>query len=471
MRVEEIVREGKSVEEIITSLKKKSVNVPKWGALVKEYDTAQHAIVEDKRLRPDKVLENGTIEPVARVTYGMQKIASRRMTQMSFSIPVKRVYSTDNTPEKEEQAKAIEAIYKMARIDSENIKRMHAYFASCEIATIWYVVKSKHNAYGFPCDYKLRCRSYSPMDEKFSRIEQAELYPLFDKHRDMVAMSFAYSHDVDGEKINYFETYTDTHHYLWKEVDGKWDIIIDGEPIIILKHPLIYLWRTQPIWENSTNNTQEIELTLSRESDIIRKNSAPVLAIKGKLMGNLPSGDKAREVYQLEGDGNIEYVTWQQQIEAMKYYISTLKQNMEEELQLPNLSMENVKSLGVISGEARKTLLTDAHLKVGDESGDIIEFLDRECNVIKAFIGLMNTKWKDSINSLDVEHIITPFVQNDESAEIDKIIKATGGKQIASQLEGIKRLGWTTDFKSEADRIQKEEERERSFSVFEPTTV
>ena len=92
MRVEEIVREGKSVEEIITSLKKKSVNVPKWGALVKEYDTAQHAIVEDKRLRPDKVLENGTIEPVARVTYGMQKIASRRMTQMSFSIPVKRVY-------------------------------------------------------------------------------------------------------------------------------------------------------------------------------------------------------------------------------------------------------------------------------------------------------------------------------------------------------------------------------------------
>ena len=155
----------------------------------------------------------------------------------------------------------------------------------------------------------------------------------------------------------------------------------------------------------------------------------------------------------------------------MKYYISTLKQNMEEELQLPNLSMENVKSLGVISGEARKTLLTDAHLKVGDESGDIIEFLDRECNVIKAFLGQMNTKWKDSINSLDVEHIITPFVQNDESAEIDKIIKATGGKQIASQLEGIKRLGWTTDFKSEADRIQKEEERERSFSVFEPTTV
>lgn len=457
-----------SIEDKISELKRKDVDVPSWKELVKEYDPMQHEIMTDTTTRKDKVFKDGSIEKAARVTYGQQRMFARRMTQMSFSIPVKREYDTHDE-ESEQIATALESIYKKARIDSMNMNRMHAYFASCEVLTIWYAVESPNNDYGFESKFKLRNRSYSPMDKKFSRIEQADIYPLF-TDGDLVAMSFSYRKKAKDVSVKYFETYTDKKHIVWEEVDGAWTEKTN-EDIVILKIPGVYIWRPMPIHEDTTNNTREIEYTMSRQSDILRRNSAPVLAVEGKFAGKDTAGDSAREVYRLESGGKVSYVTWQQQIEAMKFYISELKRNTEEELQLPNLSLENVKGLGAVSGEARKTLLTDAHLKVGYESGEILEFLDRECNVIKAFLELMNVKWKGKTSAVGVEHTITPFVQNDEMNEIEKIMRVTGGEAVASRKTGIKALGWVAADKvdEETKAIENEQASKYSFSSFEPT--
>jgi hypothetical protein len=476
MELDEIFVEGRSIEDTISDLKEKDVDVTPWSELSKEYIPSEHEIMTDKITRKDKTRKDGTVEKVARVTYGSQRMYSRRMTQMAFSIPVARLYDTGKDEERKAISDAIEKIYEGVRIDALNTKRWHAYFASCEVLSIWYAVKAPNEDYGFKSDYKLRCISYSPMDRKYSRIEQAELYPLFN-NANMIAMSFEYTkrekdNDIKSTRdVQYFECYTSKKHYVWKKDKNDW-IEITAEDIIVLsKIPAIYQWRPIPIWEDATNNTKEIEYTLSRQSDIIRKNSAPILTIKGKLINNdKPESDVAREVYQMEGENtDIRYVTWTQQVEATKFYTDTLKKNMDEELQLPNLSLENTKGLGAISGEARKTLLTDAHLKVGEESGDIIEFLDRECNVVKAFLELINTKWKGKTSSVNIKHKITPFIQNDEDADITKIAKATGGEPIASRMTGIRRLGWVEDSEAENALIEKEQAAKNITDVFEPT--
>ena len=476
MELQEIFTEGRSINDIISDLKEKDVEVTPWSKLSKEYIPSKHEIMTDKITRKDKIHKSGTVEKVARVTYGSQRMYSRRMTQMAFSIPVERLYDTVKDDEKKAIADAIEKIYKGVRIDAVNTRRWHAYFASCEVLTIWYAVKSPNEEYGFKSEYKLRCMSYSPMDKKHSRIEQAELYPLFDGV-DLIAMSIEYTKKEKDEAskrtktVQYFECYTSKKHYVWKKDNNDW-VEVKAEDIVLLKIPGVYQWRPLPIWEDATNNTKEIEYTLSRQSDIIRKNSAPILKIKGKLLNpnDRPESDIAREVYQMEGDNSdINYVTWQQQVEATKFYTEILKKNMDEELQLPNLSLENTKGLGVMSGEARRTLLTDAHLKVGEESGDIIEFLDRECKVIKKFLELMNTKWSGKTSSINVIHKITPFIQNDEDAEIGKIAKATGGEQIASRRTAIKRLAWVKDVEEENALIEKEQAAKNITDVFEPT--
>lgn len=173
----------------------------------------------------------------------------------------------------------------------------------------------------------------------------------------------------------------------------------------------MYLWRPAPIYDGIANNRSDIELTLSRTSDVIRKNSAPIVKVVGDLIGDKPDGGEAREVYKLKQGGDVGLVSPAVSHDAIQYYISQLKENIEEDTQMPNLSMTNVKSLGNIGADARKTLLADAHMKVGEEKDDIIWAFDRECNIIKAFLAEAKNEWRDGIKRLKVSHHITPFVQ------------------------------------------------------------
>ena len=111
-------------------------------------------------------------------------------------------------------------LYQKVRIDALNKKRFRAYFAACEIATIWYVVDKPNKDYGFESQYKLRSATYSPMEEKFSRVEQSEIYPLFDAYGDMIALSIEFTHKIDDEEIVFFETYTSDKKYSWKKTKG-----------------------------------------------------------------------------------------------------------------------------------------------------------------------------------------------------------------------------------------------------------
>lgn len=424
--IEEIFKQT-DISDIISSLKKKNVIVPKWEDLRSEYDVMEHEVMTDQIERKDR---KGV--KAARITYGMQKLATRRMTQMAFTLPVKRTYKHGNDSLKMEQAKALERLYYKARIDSLNKKRFKAYFASCEMATIWYVVEQDNNDYGFNSKYKLRQVTYSPMDEKFSGLEQAEIYPLFDEYGDMIALSVEFMHKEDEKEVYYFETYTSEKKYSWKKVDGVW--IDNGvSKVPIGKIQGAYIKRSAPIWEDQTNNIREIEYTLSRQSDIIRRNTAPVMKVKGRLIDTpAPQSDVSREVYQFENDGDVDYVKPPVDHESVDSFVNTLKNNIAEELQLPSLALKDITSIG-LTEESRKQILIDAHLKVGEEEGDIIEFLSREGNVLKAFLGLMNAKWKDSIGELEVEHEIVPFVMNNETTDIENLSKATGGKPIMSQ--------------------------------------
>jgi len=307
------------------------------------------------------------------------------------------------------------------------------------------------------------------MPQKQSRITQASIYPIFDEFDDLVIISFEYERIEGGDTVKYFETYTFETHYKWKQQGGAWEEAISPEPIYILKHPVIYIWRPLPIWEDTSTNREEIEFTLSRTSDIIRKNSKPIIKVVGELEGTAPVGDTAREVYTLKAGGDLGLVAPPVTTDAVDFYTNQLQQNTEEELQLPNLSLTNVKDLGNIGEGARKTLLADGHLKVGEEKWDIIRFLDRESNIIKAFLGQMNVQWKDSIQDLEVEHIITPFVQNDKQTDIDTYGKAVS-YGLLSRRTALKKLDLVENPDTEIELIDQElaieAERARVVDVF-----
>ncbi len=444
-----IFENGRPVDDIVNDLKEKSINVPCWYDLLKDYEPELHDIVTDHVNRKDKVKSNGEIEKASRIRIGLEKLLTKRMTEFMFSIPVKRVYHNIEDNETRRQiAKAIDLIYKYARIDTENIKRGNAYFASCEMCSIWYVTEQPNTLYGFNSRYKLKCKTYSPMDG-------VSLYPLFDEFGDMVAMSFEYKIKISDEEVTYFETYTADMHYKWKQNGRGWEEVL-AEHIELMKIPCIYAYRPVPIYHGLSYLRNEIEYTLSRNSDVIAYNSAPVIKLAGEVQGAEDKGE-SRRVYRVKEGGDVSYVSWSQSIEALKYHVETLMNMFWSQSQMPDISFEKMKSLGNIGFDARQTLLTDAHLKVGDESGAWIEVFERECSVIKAFLKMMNTAWAGEVDNVEVEHIITPFIQQDEKSEIEKWVNASGGKAVVSQLEAIKNLGISADPKETLKQIQEEE--------------
>lgn len=428
-----------SIPEKIDALKERSTPPHKWADLRTDYEPKMHKIASDKLGRRDKIHSDGTTDKAARLTIGLERLLAKRMNEFTFAIPVKRNYQGDDTDEKKEIVKAIERIYKVAHIDSENKKRGLAYYAACEALTVWYTKKVTHNLYGFPCNYKLKCKTFSPMSG-------VQLYPLIDEQGEMYAMSFEYTRRVKDAFISYFETYTANKHFIWsKGEDAEWEAVTDGEDISIEKIPAIYIYRFAPVWEGLTGIREEIEYALSRHSDILAYNSAPILKVSGSLVGEEQKGE-TRRIYRVTEGGDVSYVSWAQSNAALEYYVKTLTNLFFMQAQMPDISFQNMASLGNIGYDARKTLLTDAHLKIGDESGAWIEFLERENSIIKAFLKKLNVGFKESdIDSILIENTITPFIQEDEMQNIEKWSKASGGSPLVSPLEAIEGAGLSDD--------------------------
>ncbi len=447
MDINEIINSGKGISAIISDLKKKSVNIPEWSTLLKDYEPSLHKVVKDHTTLKDK--RNGT-EPSARLAIGLEKLLSKRVNEFTFAIPVKRIYNIPaNDDVAKEIRKALEAVYKAIHIDSVNIKRGLSYYAACEIFTMWYAVKKPNNLYGFPSEYKLKCKTYAPMDGVY-------LYPLIDELDDMVAMSFQYDKEVAERTITYFETFTADRHYVWRQNyhDENWEEVTarvtddgqvtSGEEITIGKIPGVYLYRHRPVYDGLSVLRHDLEYTLSRDSNVIAYNSAPILKVSGGVKGEEDKGE-ARRVWRVENGGDVSYVSWSQANEAVRNHIELLLKLFWMQSQMPDISFENMKNLGNIGYDARQTLLTDAHLKVQDEAGPWKDFFEREFNVIKAFLKQMNNKWASKLDEISCEHVITPFIQNDELSEINKRMKANGGKAIESQLESITKYGESYD--------------------------
>jgi len=449
MDIKEITKAGRDSKSVISDLKRKSVVVPAWACLRKQYDTKEHPVMTD-RLYKDKVTKKG-IEKVTRITLGLQKLAVKRMVGLIFGIPVQRVYKPKDDNEKV-VAEIMEDIFMKNHINSVNVERGRYLFASCENVTIWYSQEIETVYAEKKSKLKLRCKNYSPMNGD-------SLYPLFDEYDDLIALSIEYTRIDDNRTISYFETYTAGEHIRFRTDGGTVEEEF-RESFELQKITGIYIRRPEPIWEDQSENVYEVEWTLSRNGNYIRKNARPNWVVFSdnsvKYGGESKNDNEGRNVLQYGQNDKAQYVTWQQAIDSIKFHVEEIKRNFFMQLQLPDMSMDNMKATPM-SGEARKMVFIDAQLKVTEESGIWIEFFNREINVIRAFMKKMYPKLEEAIDSLGVEVVITPYQIRDEAERINNLSNATGGKQIMSQRTAISNLGYVDDVDAEIKQIKEEE--------------
>lgn len=451
MDIKEITAKERLASDVIADLTAKQIKVTPWGVLEKEYDPKKHPVNTDPGYLD--IVKGNQIDRMTRITLPFQKLAVKRMAELAFAIPVKRVYSITDNEQQQTARKIIEAIYKKNKIDAENIKRGKYLYASCEVCTLWYTQPMPTIYAGNKSQLKLRCKSYSPMCGD-------ALYPLFDEYDDMIALSVKYRRTENNKTVEYLDTYTETEHIRWR-MDGS-DIVEElREQIKLGKIAGVYAYKDEPIWEDQSGNIFEAEWTLSRNGNYIRKNAKPnwvVFSDDGVTFGDEKIGNQeGRNVLQYPANAKAEYVTWQQATESIKFHIEQLTSIFFKSLQLPDMSMENMKTTPM-SGEARKMMFIDAQLKVNDEKEVWLEFFNREFSIIREYAKLMFPSLAQAFDALSVDIEITPFTINDEGETIGNLSAATGGKAIMSQRTAIENLGYVDDTEEELMRINEESE-------------
>ena len=170
-----------------------------------------------------------------------------------------------------------------------------------------------------------------------------------------------------------------------------------------------------------------------------------------------------RSIIRLGKDDKAGYATWQQANDSVKFHVSEIKRNYFSQLQLPDMSMDNMKDTPM-SGESRKMLFIDCQMKVTDEKGIWLEMLDREFNVIREYAKIMFPRYASAFDSLAVDMEITPYQIHDERDTVETLGTAVN-TGISSKRTAIRRLGWVDDTDEEISQM----ESESSAELFEPT--
>lgn len=448
MNIQEILQ-LESPSKVIEALKDKPFNPPAWSDLEKQYDPKKHKVM-DKAHYPDIATNGEPLREVSRVTFDLERLAVKRSSEITFANPPIRDYQFDKDNDNQAKvAEIIESVFKKVRINSINFTRAKYLFASCEVITLWYEVETPETYGGEKLKTKFRVRTFSPM-------KGDELYPLFDDSGDLVALSI----QTKVKDTTYFDTYTAERHYQWSkgEKQNEWQEEL-AEDINIVKIPAIYMVREQPAWEDNSDKRAEMEWLISRNGNYITDNSKPLLMVYAdyELHNDNPSEasdpNKGKGVYNLPQGARAEFVTWEQSVENIKNQFQTLKEAFFTSLQIPDISYSEMKTTPM-SGEARKQLFIDAILKSIREAGAWLEALDREVNIVKAFLKTrLPQHLANEVDNVDVEYQMRPFVLDDEKERINLIVTAHGAKILSTQ-EAVKRLGWVDDTDQEVEAIQ-----------------
>lgn len=437
----------------ITEFKKRTITAPDVTKIRNEYDPKKHLIF-DETIRPDKRIlkEDGTldrIEKVNRISLAFQKLIVTRAN--SFLFAKKPVYTYD---EKDTASLGIiQAIRRVLNNNKEvslNREVGRELMSSTEVAELWYVVPNENNLYSFASKYKLRHLVMSPL-------KGDNLYPLFDAYGDMIAFSREYIVTTDGKEKTIFDVYTANEIRRYEMGVGGW-ALVDNQPNIIGKIPVIYATQGITEWENVQPIVDRLEKLSSNFADTNDYHGSPTIMVEGQVTGFARKGE-AGKILQADPGSKAYYLSWDRAPEAIKLESERLENYIYTQTQTPNISFDNIKGLGAISGIALKLMFLDAHLKVEDKKSIVLEYLARRINVIKAFLAYMNTSWKAQVNNATVEVDITPYMIDDLKADIDNAINANGNNPVVSQKTSIKMAGIVPadNINEELLQIQKEE--------------
>jgi SPP1 family phage portal protein len=310
---------------------------------------------------------------------------------------------------------------------------------------------------------------------------KGDFYPHFDDYGDMDAFLYLYKAlTPEAKSVEKARIYTADTIFTYVKNGSSWEPdTTDPEMSGVFKHsfgkiPVVYVEQKEPEWESVTPIIDNFENRFSRLADTNDYFSEPLLKIFGSVT-KLPGKDEVGKVLEFamkdgpdgkQTHGDAEYATWDDSPESIKLDLTTSWDSIFSMTSTPDLSFNNIKGIGNVSGVAMKLMFLDAFIARGEKM-EIFEPALRRCIsvVISGMENYSKIAIKGDVSIDDIEVSFTDTLPSDIKELVETIYAATGGKQFLSQKTAVSISPLTNDSDEEIGLIQSEATEQPNESV------
>lgn len=417
---------------------------------LKQYGIQDHAVTkrEDKRVT-DKKGETKYVKQW-KIPIPYQKKIVESAVAFLFGKPVRLIQESEGTDEVFGQ---LQDLWKDMRMHALNRETARILFSESEVARLY-----------------LPYRDADAPKEDITRLNKVRcvllaqskgdtLYTNFDIYGRMQAFGRKYQLREGDKDIEHFDIYTaDTIYACTKATDG-WEVVTESNPIG--KIPVAYYKQDATEWADVQPMIERLEWLMSTRADVNDYSANPILILEGEII-DLPEKHEVAKVVRMEAGGKASYLTPQMAIEMVKDERETLEEAIKFCTDTPDMSQKEEKTIGQQSGIALVMKFFPAILKAANKQELWGEMLDREINILKAFMGVFKFElgtgaYKSQLINLQVGiEFGNPLPDNVEE-RLNMLSLATGSKPIMSQKTAIGLNPLVADPEEELKQLQEEE--------------
>lgn len=299
--------------------------------------------------------------------------------------------------------------------------------------------------------------------------KSGEFYPHFDDFGDMDGFIRKYKavNPDDAKEHDYAWIQTTEQNITSVDMDGTW--VTAAEPNLFGKLSIVYAEQDLPEWEDEATTMDAVEMRISRLFDTNDYFSEPILKSYGAT--TLPSkktvGKQIEFEVKVDPDtmkeyhGDADYLTWQQSVESIKLELDTNINEVFSGTSTPNLSFENLKSVGNITGIGMKFMFLDAFIKAMEKMEIFEPAVQRAAHIIIAGItNICDPGMAGQFEENDVEITFGSVLPDDLREEMEVLQIANGNKPINARRTVTARSRFTKDVDEEMKLIEAEDKAE-----------
>ena len=385
---------------------------------LEQWRIADHEIMK----RANKTLKDGTIIESWNLPISYQKKIVQSAVAFMYAKPVKLKQESDGTDDVFQILTDLRKDLRMAAKDQENAKLMMSETESAKLFVPYRDSAADKKDLTKPNSIKCILLAKSLGDT---------LHTSFDSFGVLRAIAREYKVKVGINDIAHFDVYMSDNIFLCERVNGTWTV--KTETNLIGKIPVVYYMQDEAEWADVQKLIERRETLTSRRADNNDRSGDPILVLEGEVL-SLPNSKEVGKVVQMGIGGKAAYLVPQMSIDMVKDEKEDLKELIHYLTDTPDLSMDKMTGMGLTSGKAIEMAFFGCLLKAMGKHGYFEEMVDREINILKAFIGkVMDTSKAGQVEKLNVSiEFGNPLPDNIDDL-VTMLSTATGGKPIMSQ--------------------------------------